>query len=56
MKRPLALLLAILISLLASCGAPAVEPTDSVSVETTTEKVDTTPVEVSDDLPDKKFD
>ena len=56
LKRPIALTLAILISLLASCGSPAADPTESTSADTTTEPVETAPAEIPDDLPDKKFD
>ena len=56
MKRSLALIMAILISLLASCGSTSTDVTETTAADTNTEPVETTTAEISDDLPDKKFD
>lgn len=56
MKRTLALTLAILISLLASCGSTSIEIPETTVANTDTEPVESASAEISDDLPDKKFD
>lgn len=54
-QRITALTLAVLVSLLASCGSTAAGNEVTTSKDTTTEPVVTEPAEISDELPDKKF-
>lgn len=56
MKRfiSLSLLLALMLSQI-SCGSGSTQGNDTSSADTTTQPVDTTPAEISDDLPDVKF-
>lgn len=54
-QRITALTLAVLVSLLASCGSTAAGNESTTSKDTTTEPVVTEPAEISDELPDKKF-
>lgn len=54
-QRITALTLAVLVSLLASCGSTAAGNESTTSKDTTTEPVVTEPAEISDELPDVKF-
>lgn len=54
-QRITAFTLAILVSLLASCGSPASTAEVTTAGDTTTGPVVTEPAEISDELPDKKF-